>query len=62
MLIIITVLLYFAALMLFSRITARHGDNNQTFFRATDARLGIWWHLVWLGLQYRALRLLVCLV
>lgn len=34
MLIIITVLLYFAALMLFSRITARHGDNNQTFFRA----------------------------
>ena len=34
MLIIITVLLYFAALMLFSRVTARHGDNNQTFFRA----------------------------
>ena len=34
MLIIITVLLYFAALMLFSRVTARRGDNNQTFFRA----------------------------
>ena len=62
MLIIITVLLYFAALMLFSRITARQATTTKPSFVPTDARLGIWWHLVWLGLQYRALRLLVCLV
>lgn len=47
MLIIITVLLYFAALMLFSRITARHGDNNQTFFRANRRSP---WYMVAFGM------------
>lgn len=47
MLIIITVLLYFAALMLFSRITARHGDNNQTFFRANRSSP---WYMVAFGM------------
>ena len=47
MLIIITVLLYFAALMLFSRITARRGDNNQTFFRANRRSP---WYMVAFGM------------
>ena len=47
MLIIITVLLYFAAFMLFSRITARHGDNNQTFFRANRRSP---WYMVAFGM------------
>lgn len=47
MLIIITVLLYYAALMLFSRITARHGDNNQTFFRANRRSP---WYMVAFGM------------
>lgn len=47
MLIIITVLLYFAALMLFSRVTARHGDNNQTFFRANRRSP---WYMVAFGM------------
>lgn len=47
MLIIITVLLYFVALMLFSRITARHGDNNQTFFRANRRSP---WYMVAFGM------------
>ena len=47
MLIIITVLLYFAALMLFSRVTARRGDNNQTFFRANRRSP---WYLVAFGM------------
>ena len=47
MLIIITVLLYFAAPMLFSRITARHGDNNQTFFRANRRSP---WYMVAFGM------------
>lgn len=47
MLIIITVLLYFAALMLFSRLTARHGDNNQTFFRANRRSP---WYMVAFGM------------
>ena len=47
MLIIITVQLYFAALMLFSRITARHGDNNQTFFRANRRSP---WYMVAFGM------------
>ena len=47
MLIIITVLLYFAALMLFSRVTARRGDNNQTFFRANRRSP---WYMVALGM------------
>ena len=47
MLIIITVLLYFAALMLFSRFTARHGDNNQTFFRANRRSP---WYMVAFGM------------
>lgn len=47
MLIIITVLLYFAALMLFSRITAQHGDNNQTFFRANRRSP---WYMVAFGM------------
>lgn len=47
MLIIITVLLYFAALMLFSRITARRGDNNQTFFRANRRSP---WYIVAFGM------------
>ena len=47
MLIIITVLLYFTALMLFSRITARHGDNNQTFFRANRRSP---WYMVAFGM------------
>lgn len=47
MLIIITVLLYFAALMLFSRITARHGNNNQTFFRANRRSP---WYMVAFGM------------
>ena len=47
MLIIVTVLLYFAALMLFSRITARHGDNNQTFFRANRRSP---WYMVAFGM------------
>lgn len=47
MLIIITVLLYFAALMLFSRVTARRGDNNQTFFRANRRSP---WYMVAFGM------------
>lgn len=47
MLIIITVLLYFAALMLFSRITARRSDNNQTFFRANRRSP---WYMVAFGM------------
>ena len=47
MLIIITVLLYFAALMLFSRVTAKHGDNNQTFFRANRRSP---WYMVAFGM------------
>lgn len=47
MLIIITVLLYFAVLMLFSRITARRGDNNQTFFRANRRSP---WYMVAFGM------------
>lgn len=47
MLIIITALLYFAALMLFSRITARRGDNNQTFFRANRRSP---WYMVAFGM------------
>lgn len=47
MLIIITMLLYFAALMLFSRITARRGDNNQTFFRANRRSP---WYMVAFGM------------
>lgn len=47
MLIIITVLLYFAALMLFSRITAQRGDNNQTFFRANRRSP---WYMVAFGM------------
>ena len=47
MLIILTLLLYFAALMLFSRITARHGDNNQTFFRANRRSP---WYMVAFGM------------
>lgn len=47
MLIIITMLLYFAALMLFSRVTARHGDNNQTFFRANRRSP---WYMVAFGM------------
>ena len=47
MLIIITVLLYFAALMLFSSITARRGDNNQTFFRANRRSP---WYMVAFGM------------
>ena len=47
MLIIITVLLYFAALMLFSRVTARGGDNNQTFFRANRRSP---WYMVAFGM------------
>lgn len=47
MLIIITVLLYFAALMLFSRVTTRRGDNNQTFFRANRRSP---WYMVAFGM------------
>ena len=47
MLIITTVLLYFAALMLFSRVTARRGDNNQTFFRANRRSP---WYMVAFGM------------
>ena len=47
MLIIITVLLYFAALMHFSRVTARRGDNNQTFFRANRRSP---WYMVAFGM------------
>lgn len=47
MLIIITVLLYFAALMLFSRVTAKRGDNNQTFFRANRRSP---WYMVAFGM------------
>ena len=47
MLIIITLLLYFAALMLFSRVTARRGDNNQTFFRANRRSP---WYMVAFGM------------
>lgn len=47
MLIIITVLLYFAALMLFSRVTARRSDNNQTFFRANRRSP---WYMVAFGM------------
>ena len=47
MLIIITVLLYFAALMLFSRVTARRGDNNHTFFRANRRSP---WYMVAFGM------------
>ena len=46
MLIIVTILGYFALLMLFSRITARHSDND-TFFRANRRSP---WYMVAFGM------------
>ena len=47
MTIIITVLLYFAALMLFSHLTARRKADNQTFFRANRRSP---WYMVAFGM------------
>ena len=47
MTILLTVAAYFAALMLFSRLTARRGDNNETFFRANRRSP---WYMVAFGM------------
>ena len=47
MTILLTVAAYFAALMLFSRFTARRGDNNETFFRANRRSP---WYMVAFGM------------
>lgn len=47
MIILITVAVYFAALMLFSRLTARHNANNDTFFRANRRSP---WYMVAFGM------------
>mgnify|MGYP004509451007 CR=1 FL=1 len=47
MIILITVAAYFAALMLFSRLTARRGADNQTFFRANRRSP---WYMVAFGM------------
>ena len=47
MIILITVAIYFAALMLFSRLTARHNANNDTFFRANRRSP---WYMVAFGM------------
>lgn len=47
MTILITVLIYFAALMLFSRLTARRASDNQTFFRANRRSP---WYMVAFGM------------
>ena len=52
MLILLTIILYFAALMGFSRLTARRDADNETFFRA-NRRRGTWWRLVWWVHQFR---------
>ena len=47
MTILITVAVYFATLMLFSRLTARHNANNDTFFRANRRSP---WYMVAFGM------------
>ena len=47
MIILITVAVYFAALMLFSRLTARQNANNDTFFRANRRSP---WYMVAFGM------------
>ena len=47
MLILLTVILYFAALMGFSRLTARRDSNNETFFRANRRSP---WYMVAFGM------------
>ena len=47
MTILITVLIYFAVLMLFSRLTARRASDNQTFFRANRRSP---WYMVAFGM------------
>ena len=47
MIILITVAVYFVALMLFSRLTARHNANNDTFFRANRRSP---WYMVAFGM------------
>ena len=47
MLILLTVILYFAALMGFSRLTARRDANNETFFRANRRSP---WYMVAFGM------------
>lgn len=47
MLILITVAVYFAALMLFSRLTARRSSDNRTFFRANRRSP---WYMVAFGM------------
>ena len=47
MIILITVAVYFAALMLFSRLTARRNANNDTFFRANRRSP---WYMVAFGM------------
>lgn len=47
MLILITVAVYFAALMLFSRLTALHSSDNRTFFRANRRSP---WYMVAFGM------------
>ena len=47
MIILLTVAVYFAALMLFSRLTASRGADNETFFRANRRSP---WYMVAFGM------------
>jgi hypothetical protein len=47
MLILLTIILYFAALMGFSRLTARRNADNETFFRANRRSP---WYMVAFGM------------